>query len=127
MVRKDELSPRRYRNLVDHLENLMRTSLKPEYEGYYGQLILSSEDLAELGKLADIRRAAREAGRRLGWESTTKLVGDRLFVIDRRDVPEEIYERASSDRRPHGRAPRPRTQVYRRRLSGRHAHTSGSY
>lgn len=51
MARKEELSPRRYRNLVDHLENLMRASLKPEYEGYYGHLILSSEDLAELGKL----------------------------------------------------------------------------
>ncbi|WP_413800936.1 hypothetical protein [Streptomyces iranensis] len=97
MARKDELSQRRYRNLVDHLENQMRASLKPEYEGYYGQLILGSEDLAELGQLADIRRAAREAGRRLGWEPTTKLVGDRLFVIDRRDVPEKIYERASSD------------------------------
>ncbi|MEU3193234.1 hypothetical protein ABZ686_21935 [Streptomyces sp. NPDC006992] len=66
MSNKDELSQRRYRNLVDHLEGLMRAGLKPEYEGYYRQLILSSDEMTELGELNNIRRAAREAGRRLG-------------------------------------------------------------
>lgn len=75
----------------------MRAGLKPEYEGYYGTLVLTGDDRAELGELHVVRRAAREAGERLGWEPTTKLVGDRLFVVDERDVPEEIYERASRD------------------------------
>ncbi|GAA0443667.1 hypothetical protein [Streptomyces olivaceiscleroticus] len=96
MPKKDELSQRRYRNLVDHLEGLMRAGLNPEYEGYYGQLILSSDELAELGELDDVRRAAREAGRRLGWKPTTKFVGERLFIIDDRDVPEQVYEQASN-------------------------------
>ncbi|MDT0379410.1 hypothetical protein RM572_11585 [Streptomyces sp. DSM 42041] len=111
MPKKDELSQRRNRNLVDRLEGLMKAGLKPEYEGYYGQLILSGDKLAELGELDDIRRAAREAGRRLGWKPTTRLVGDRLFVIDERDVPEEIYERASNnaaDRMEEFLRPRPR-------------------
>ncbi|NSC22238.1 hypothetical protein FM076_13985 [Streptomyces albus subsp. chlorinus] len=90
MPKKDELSQRRYRNLVDRLEGLMRAALKPEYEGYYGQLILGSRDLAELGELGDVRRAAREAGRRLGWKPVTRLVGGRLFVLDTREVPEKI-------------------------------------
>ncbi len=40
---------------------------------------------------------ARHAKQADGWEPTTKLVGDRLFVVDERDVPEEIYKRASGD------------------------------
>lgn len=97
MPKKDELSRSRYRNLVDHLESLMRSGMKPEYEGYYGQLVLSSDELAELGELDAIRRAAREAGQRLGWKPTTRFVSGRLFVIDVRDVPKDIYERASSN------------------------------
>ncbi|MEU5839878.1 hypothetical protein ABZ820_40375 [Streptomyces diacarni] len=111
MPKKDELSQRRHRNLIEHLEGLMRAGLKPGYEGYYGQLILSSAELAELGELGDVRRAAREAGRRLGWEPSTKLVGDRLFVTDGREVPEKIYERASrdiADRMDEFRRPGPR-------------------
>ncbi|MEH0470951.1 hypothetical protein QA943_19205 [Streptomyces sp. B21-097] len=93
---KDELARRRYEKLIDRLESLMRAALKPEYQGYYGQLILSGDDLAELGELKDVRHAAREAGRRLGWKTVTRLVGDRLFVLDEREVPEEI-ERLAGD------------------------------
>ncbi|MCL6735045.1 hypothetical protein [Streptomyces neyagawaensis] len=87
---KDELARRRYEKLVDRLESLMRAALKPEYQGYYGQLILGRDDLAVPGELKDVRHAAREAGRRLGWSTTTRLVSDRLFVLDEREVPEEI-------------------------------------
>lgn len=96
MPDKDELARRRYEKLIDRLESRMRATLKPEYQGYYGQLILSSDDLAELGDLKDVRHAAREAGHRLGWETTTRLVSDRLFVLDERKVPEEI-ERLAGD------------------------------
>ncbi|MFK4224103.1 hypothetical protein [Streptomyces sp. NPDC019890] len=87
---KDELARRRYEKLTDRLESLMRAALKPQYKGYYGQLILSGDDLAEMGDLEDVRRAARGAGRRLGWMTTTQIVGGRLFVRDERGVPEEI-------------------------------------
>jgi hypothetical protein len=93
---KDELTRRRYEKLVDRLESMMRAALKPEYQGYYGQLILSGDDLADLGELKDVRHAAREAGRRLGWKTVTRLVGDRLFVLDEREAPEEI-ERLAGD------------------------------
>lgn len=96
MPAKDELARRRYEKLVDRLESLMRGALKPEYEGYYGQLILGADDLAEMGELKDVRRAAREAGRRLDWKTTTHLVGGRLFVLDEREVPERI-ERLAGD------------------------------
>ncbi|MFI9762795.1 hypothetical protein ACIHFB_33285 [Streptomyces sp. NPDC051963] len=90
MPAMDELARRRYEKLVDRLESQMRAALKPEYEGYYGQLILGADDLAEMGELKDVQRAAREAGRRLGWKTTTHLVGGRLFVLDEREVPEGI-------------------------------------
>ncbi|MCM3805977.1 hypothetical protein ND808_08805 [Streptomyces sp. DR7-3] len=96
MPAKDELARRRYEKLVERLESLMRGALKPEHEGYYGQLILGADDLAEMGELKDVRRAAREAGRRLGWKTTTHLVGGRLFVLDEREVPERI-ERLAGD------------------------------
>ncbi|MFF7881144.1 hypothetical protein ACFZDJ_24610 [Streptomyces sp. NPDC007896] len=91
---KDELARRRYEKLVDQLESLMRTALWPEYQGYYGQLILSGDALTGMGELKDVRRAAREAGRRPGWRTTTHLVGGRLFVLDEQDVPEEIEQLA---------------------------------
>jgi hypothetical protein len=91
---KDELARRRHEKLVDPLESLIRDALRPEYQGYYGQLMLSGDDLTEMGELKDIRRAAREAGRRLGWKTTTQLAGGRLFVLDEREVPEEIEEPA---------------------------------
>ncbi|MET7385378.1 hypothetical protein ACFYPT_28220 [Streptomyces sp. NPDC005529] len=40
----------------------MRSVLKPQYEGYYGQLVLSGGDLIEMGELTDVRRAARGPG-----------------------------------------------------------------
>jgi hypothetical protein len=78
------------------MESMMRAVLKPEYEDYYGQPILSGDDLADMSELKDIRRAARDAGARLGWKATTRLVGDRLFVLDEREVPEDI-ERLAQD------------------------------
>lgn len=96
MAVTDELARRRYEKLIDRLESMMRAALKPQFQGYHGQLILSGDDLAELGDLKDVRHAAREAGRRLGWKTTTRLVGDRLFVLDEREVPEEI-ERLAGD------------------------------
>ncbi|MFF2326848.1 MULTISPECIES: hypothetical protein [unclassified Streptomyces] len=97
MPAKDELARRRYEKLVDRLESLMRASLKPRYQGHHGQLILSSGDLEETGELKDVRRAAREAGRRLGWHPKTHIVDARLFVYDDREVPGEISELAAED------------------------------
>lgn len=91
---KDELARRRHQKLIDRFESLMRAALKPEYQGYYGQLVLSGDDLAEMGELKDVRRAAREAGNRLDWKTTTHLVGGRLFVLDEREVPKEIEQLA---------------------------------
>ncbi|MER7739798.1 hypothetical protein ABTX34_16040 [Streptomyces sp. NPDC096538] len=68
MPAKDELARRRYEKLVDRLETLLRASLDPAYEGYYGQLILGREDLAEMGELKDLRRAARGGRRTSGLE-----------------------------------------------------------
>ncbi|MGW5086527.1 hypothetical protein [Streptomyces coelicoflavus] len=96
MPSKDDLARRRYEKLVDRLESLMRAALKPEFEGYYGQLILGADDLAEMGELKNVRRAARKAGQRLAWKTTTHLVGGRLFVLDEREVPERI-ERLAGD------------------------------
>ncbi|MGI5482266.1 hypothetical protein [Streptomyces lavendofoliae] len=97
MPAKDELARSRHDKLVDRLESLMQASLKPRYRGYHGQLILSSGDLEEMGELNDVRRAAREAGRRLGWQPKTHVVDARLFVYDDREVPREISELAARD------------------------------
>ncbi|MFE3161551.1 hypothetical protein [Streptomyces sp. NPDC059224] len=97
MPAKDELARRRHDKLVDRLESLMRASLKPRYRGYHGQLILSSSDLEEMGELKDVRRAARETARRLGWQPKTHIVDARLFVYDDREVPREISELAARD------------------------------
>ncbi|MET8574295.1 hypothetical protein [Streptomyces sp. NPDC005012] len=96
MPAKDELAQRRYERLIDRLESLMRAALKPQHEGYYGQLVIGTDDLADMGELKDVRRAAREAGRRLGWKTATRLVGGRLFVLDERAAPEDI-ERLAQD------------------------------
>ncbi|WP_431993335.1 hypothetical protein [Streptomyces albogriseolus] len=48
MPAKDELARRRYEKLVERLESLMRAGLKPQYEGYYGQLILGRRNGASL-------------------------------------------------------------------------------
>ncbi|MGN9779827.1 hypothetical protein ACTMTF_00270 [Nonomuraea sp. ZG12] len=63
---KDELAERRFRKLVDHLHATMDACLKPEYRSYYGQLILSCDAVAELGEVAEVRRAARAAGH-MSW------------------------------------------------------------
>ncbi|MGA4849465.1 hypothetical protein ACOBQB_25600 [Streptomyces sp. G5(2025)] len=97
MPAKDELARRRYENLVDRLESMMRAALKPQYKGYYEQLILSGDDLSEMGELKDVRRAAREAGHRLGWKPMTRLVGGRLFVLDEREAPDEVDQLATDD------------------------------
>ncbi|MFJ8506880.1 hypothetical protein [Streptomyces avermitilis] len=97
MPANDELARRRHEKLVDRLEGLMRASLKSRYRGYHGQLILSSGDLEEMGELKDVRRAAREAGHRLGWQPKTHVVDARLFVYDDREVPKEISELAAGD------------------------------
>jgi hypothetical protein len=47
-----------------------------------------------MGELKDLRRAAREAGGRLGWKVATRFVDGRLFVLDQREVPEEIEQLA---------------------------------
>ncbi|MFJ9207212.1 hypothetical protein [Streptomyces sp. NPDC102264] len=91
---QDEPTRRRYEKLIDRLESLMRAALKPEYQGYYGRLILVSDDLAETASSRTSQRAAREAGRRLGWKPITRLAGGRLFVIDKWKVPEEIEQLA---------------------------------
>ncbi|MET8809178.1 hypothetical protein [Streptomyces sp. NPDC004546] len=95
MAAEDELARRRHEKLVERLEALMQDALKPEYRGYCGQLILSGDDLAEVGELKAIRRAAREAGRRLGWTTTTHLTGGRLFVLDDREPPREARRLAA--------------------------------
>ncbi|WP_336215082.1 hypothetical protein [Nonomuraea sp. LPB2021202275-12-8] len=73
---KDELAERRFRKLVDHLHETMGAGLKPEYRGYYGQLILSRDAVAELGEVAEVRRAARAAGHELGWRVRTHVADD---------------------------------------------------
>ncbi|MFI8088481.1 hypothetical protein ACIF9R_09180 [Streptomyces sp. NPDC086080] len=92
---KDEPARRRYEKLVERLESLMRAALKPEYQGCYGQLILSGDDLAKLGELKDVRHAAREAGRRLGWKTVPRLVGERPPTI-RRHTGSTIGSRGGS-------------------------------
>ncbi|GAA1771869.1 hypothetical protein [Nonomuraea bangladeshensis] len=89
--RKDELAERRFAKLVDQLKAMMTAGLKPEYRGFYGQLILTHDAVIELGELADLRWAARAAGRRLGWRVRTHVADNgTLFIIDDRDPPQEI-------------------------------------
>ncbi|MFF0861419.1 hypothetical protein ACFYUV_06680 [Nonomuraea sp. NPDC003560] len=93
--RKDELAERRFTKLVDQLKAMMTAGLKPEYRGFYGQLILTHDAVIELGELADLRRAARAAGRRLGWRVRTHVADNgTLFIIDDRDPPQEIRQLA---------------------------------
>ncbi|MEV0386870.1 hypothetical protein [Nonomuraea sp. NPDC050643] len=93
---KDELAERRFAKLVDQVKAMMSASLKPEYRGFYGQLVLTREAVAELGEVAEVRRAARAAGRQLGWKARTHVTDDgTLFIIDDRDAPQEIRELAA--------------------------------
>ncbi|MFI6396171.1 hypothetical protein [Nonomuraea sp. NPDC050540] len=88
---KDELAERRLAKLVDQVKAMMAVGLKPEYRGFYGQLLLTPGAVAELGELAEVRKAARAAGRQLGWKVRTHVSEDgTLLVMDDRDAPKEI-------------------------------------
>ncbi|MBQ1100302.1 hypothetical protein KBY55_30605 [Streptomyces sp. b94] len=65
MPAKDELARRRHEKLVDRLERLVLAGLMPQYEGYYGQLILSRDDLSLNGRCRSVPReaASRELAR----------------------------------------------------------------
>ncbi|WP_173529006.1 hypothetical protein [Nonomuraea antri] len=94
--RTDELAERRFAKLVDQVQAMMSVCLKPEYRGFYGQLVLNRDAVAELGELADVRKAARAAGRRPGWRVHTHA-GDSgvLFIVDDRDSPAEVRDLAA--------------------------------
>ncbi|SEH02421.1 hypothetical protein SAMN05444920_12679 [Nonomuraea solani] len=96
---KDELAERRFAKLVAQIEAMMSACLKPEYRGFYGQLVLTRDAVAELGdagEAAEVRRAARTAGRRLGWKVRTHAADDgTLIIIDDRDPPQEVRELAA--------------------------------
>jgi hypothetical protein len=93
MAAGDELAKRRYERLVGRVEALVRASLRPEYQGYGGQVVLSAESVEELGGSADeIRRAARAVGRRLGWKTVTREIDGRIFVLDDREPPQAVRE-----------------------------------
>ncbi|MFD9950748.1 hypothetical protein ACFWYW_27335 [Nonomuraea sp. NPDC059023] len=88
--RRDELAERRLAKL-DLVKAMMAANLKPDYGGFYGQLQLASDAVAELGELAEVRKAARAAGHQLGWKVRTHVSEDgTLLVMDERDAPEEI-------------------------------------
>ncbi|MEV6986764.1 hypothetical protein AB0M95_36660 [Sphaerisporangium sp. NPDC051017] len=93
---KDELAERRFAKLVDQVKTMMSAGLKPEYRGFYGQLVLTRKAVAELGEVAEARRAARAAGHQLGWKVRTHATDDgTLFIIDDRDPPQEIRDLAA--------------------------------
>ncbi|MFI6392223.1 hypothetical protein [Nonomuraea sp. NPDC050540] len=48
--RKDELAERRLAKLVVQVKAMMAANLKPEYGGFYGQLLLAPDAVAELGE-----------------------------------------------------------------------------
>ena len=96
MAGKDELAKRRYDKLVARVEDLMRGSLNPEYEGFYGSVTLAEAGVEELGGDADeIRRAARAAGRRLGWKTVTRESDGRIFIADDREAPQAVRDLAA--------------------------------
>ncbi|MFC4030231.1 hypothetical protein ACFO3J_01960 [Streptomyces polygonati] len=96
MASEDELAKRRYDKLVARVESLMRESLTPEYEGFYGDVRLAEADIEELGgDLAEIRRAARAAGRHLGWKTVTREIDGRIFIADDREAPQAVRDLAA--------------------------------
>lgn len=90
--RRDELADRRLAKLADQMRALMSAGLKPEYRGFYGQVVLNAEAVVELGELADVREAGRAAGRQLGWHVAHDGT---LLIIDNREAPQEIRELAA--------------------------------
>lgn len=94
--RKDELAERRFAKLVDQVQAMMTACLKPEYRGFYGQVVLNGDAVAELGGLAEVRRAARAAGRQLGWHVRTYAADTgTLVIMDDRDPPQEVRDLAA--------------------------------
>ncbi|WP_333769818.1 hypothetical protein [Streptomyces sp. IBSBF 2435] len=95
MAREDELAKRRHDRLVARVEDLMRASLKPEYEGFYGSVTLTEADVEELGgEAGEVRRAARAAGRHLGWKTVTREIDGRIFIADDREAPQAVRDLA---------------------------------
>ncbi|MFE0156521.1 hypothetical protein ACFWY5_55985 [Nonomuraea sp. NPDC059007] len=87
--RKDELAGRRFAHLVEGLKTMMAANLKPQYGGFYGQLLLNREAVAGLGGAVEVRKAARGAGRQLGWKVRIHVSEDgTLPVMDERDAPQ---------------------------------------
>ncbi|MFC9331807.1 hypothetical protein [Kitasatospora sp. NPDC057015] len=72
------------------LERLMEQSVTAELHGYYGNVALPVEEVSRLGALPAIRRAARVAGGRPGWDTYTYLVDGLFIVRDRRRPSEEV-------------------------------------
>lgn len=94
--RKNELAERRFAKLVDQVKAMMSACLKPEYRSFHGQLALARDAVAELGEVAEVRPAARAAGRQLGWKARTHVTDEKtLFIIDDRDPPQEVRELAA--------------------------------
>ncbi|MFI0420087.1 hypothetical protein [Spongiactinospora sp. 9N601] len=91
MAGHDELAERRFGKKVDRLKALMEASLRPAYRGYYGQLVLTDRQVGEIGDMAEVRRAARAAGRALGWKTVTHIAPDgRVIIVDDRDPPADV-------------------------------------
>ncbi|MFD0692331.1 hypothetical protein [Actinomadura fibrosa] len=95
----DELAPRRkqraderFESVVDDLEALMRSCLKPQFEGYGGQITLSRERTEAFESVNEGRKALRAAGKRLGWKVRTyyEQDGGRLHAFDVRERPEHV-------------------------------------
>lgn len=88
----------------------MQGALKPEYQGYYGQLVLGADDLAAMGELKDVRRGAREAGRRLGGRRplTSSAEGHSFSTSDANAVSGSWTSCSSATARP-GQEPGRRT------------------
>ncbi|WP_431904035.1 hypothetical protein [Nonomuraea sp. bgisy101] len=93
---KDELAERRFAKLVEQVNAMMSACLKPEYRGFYGQLVLNRDAVAELGGPAEVRRAARAAGRQLGWHVRTHAADTgTLLIMDDREPPEDVRRLAA--------------------------------
>ncbi|MFI0423552.1 hypothetical protein [Spongiactinospora sp. 9N601] len=82
MAGHDELGERRFGKKVDRLKALMEASLRPACRGYYGQLVLTDQQVGEIGDVAEVRRAARAAGRALGMVLADAEAGTGALVID---------------------------------------------
>ncbi len=87
--------PATYAHLVDCLQVDMRNSLDPANRGFGGELLLApalTEAIVGQHGLVDLRRAARQAARNLGWRPKTHLARGRFLVYDSREIPEDVRE-----------------------------------